>query len=38
MFRGLKVVFGDAACGRANLLEFVRDAFAWIPSPQRSLE
>lgn len=29
-FRRLKVIFGDAAYGRANLPDFVRDTFGWI--------
>jgi putative transposase len=29
-FRRLKVIFGDAAYGRANLPDYVRDTFGWI--------
>lgn len=29
-FRRLKVIFGDAAYGRANLPDYVRDTFGWL--------
>jgi putative transposase len=29
-FRRLRVIFGDAAYGRANLPDYVRDAYGWI--------